>query len=823
MPIPQPDLEVNHAAPPRRLTAALVGNPNTGKTTLFNALSGLRQRTGNYPGVTVETKRGLATCAGQPVDIIDLPGTYSLAARSPDEMVAVDVILGRQAGETRPDVVVSIVDASNLDRNLYLTTQVLELGVPVIIALNMVDVATGQGLHVDAEQLSKLLELPVVPIQANQGKGLDRLREVIAASVNSEAANQGEGSPFVATGGPPVDGPSTGGPPVATSCVGEGAVPTRPVFPEAFEAEVAALQRTLGDVPTFLARRLLLDVGGFTEQRLVAQGGPDVARQVQEARARLATVGCAVPGVEARTRYSWIRQVSALCVRRPAVRVVNWTDRLDRVLTHRVWGTLIFLAVMFVVFQSIFTAAQPLMDLISNGKDWVAGALRDRLPAGMFTSLLLDGVLAGVGSVLVFIPQIAILFGFLAVLEDCGYMARAAFLMDRLMARCGLSGKSFIPMLSSVACAVPGILATRVIENRRDRLATILVAPLMSCSARLPVYILLIGAFLTDGYPWWLPGLVMFSLYLLGLVLAPIVALLLKRTLLRGATPLFVMEMPLYKRPSLWTVLLRMSDATGAFLKRAGTLILASMVLVWALLYFPRGDLPTALRAEAETVRQEANADGVKDEDKEAQTEEAKRLEADAVQVEHDGLNFDTYLEAQRRQLEGLDEEARKARKARLNSLYGAWTRQSLLGQMGKAVEPAVRPLGWDWRVGMAAIASFPAREVVVGTLGIIYNEGKVDSDEITDSKEKVRANTRWQGWAGRRMGRSARPQGVHGGHSPVVDGLLCPVLPVCLDAGGDPPRDAFLALAGVHVRLHDWPGLHRGPDRLPGGESVFF
>src|SRR5262249_23550605 len=292
---------------------------------------------------------------------------------------------------------------------------------------------------------------------------------------------------------------------------------------------------------------------------------------------------------EARTRYAWIRQTLNGCIQRPAQRPVTWTDRLDRVLTHRVWGTLVFLAMMFIVFQAIFTWARPLMEMISSGKDALGSWLGAGLPAGPLKSLLIDGVVEAAGGVLVFLPQILILFAFIAVLEDCGYMARAAFLMDKLMARCGLSGKSFIPLLSSMACAVPGIMATRVIENRRDRLATILVAPLMSCSARLPVYILLIGAFLA-GYGAWLAGLGVFAMYALGLVVAPLVALLLKRTLLRGETPVFVMEMPSYKWPSWKTVLGRVGGAGSEFLRRAGTLILASMVVVWALLYFPAQD-----------------------------------------------------------------------------------------------------------------------------------------------------------------------------------------------------------------------------------------
>jgi ferrous iron transport protein B len=470
-----------------------------------------------------------------------------------------------------------------------------------------------------------------------------------------------------------------------------------------------------------------------------------VREQVQQARRRLTEAGCAVPGVEARTRYAWIRQATAGCVQRPAQRLLTWTDRIDRVLTHRVWGTLVFLGVMFLVFEAIFSWARPVMKLIDLGQSWLADTLGGVLPAGPLTSLLLDGILKGVGSVVVFLPQIMILFGFIAILEDCGYMARAAFLMDRLMARCGLSGKSFIPLLSSVACAVPGIMATRVIENRRDRLATILVAPLMTCSARLPVYILLIGAFLTFGFAWWVPGVVMFAMYGIGLVTAPLMALLLKRTLLRGETPVFVMEMPLYKWPSPGTVLGRMKDAGWAFLRRAGTLILASMVVVWALLYFPRTEPPQRytekLREEIAALRGQPGDEGTR--------QEVAAKEAELARVERDGLTYDLHYAALKKELDELqaraqsaDGEAKEellpqleAQKAKCGELRGEWTRQSCLGRMGHAIEPAVRPLGWDWRIGMAVLASFPAREVVVGTLGIIYNLGEVDTDEIRDAQ----------------------------------------------------------------------------------------
>jgi ferrous iron transport protein B len=671
-------------------TVALLGNPNTGKTTLFNALAGMRQRVGNYPGVTVETKKGRMTVHGQTIDLIDLPGTYSLAPRSPDEMVAVDLLLGEQPGEPRPDAILAIVDASNLERNLYLTSQALELGIPVVVALNMTDVAESQKLHVDAERLAKQLGVRVVPTQANRGKGLAELKEAISAAVFR---------------GSPENGAGTGHSILSTQNSLPGAAHNPLQFPENFECEAAQLRDHIGGhIAPFLVRRLLLDVGGYTEKRFTRMHD-DLSHDVQVARQRLAEAGCPVPAVEARARYGWIRQATAGCIQRPDARPVTWTDRLDKVLTHRIWGTLVFLVLMFCVFEAIFLIADPVKNVFDVAKGWLAIQLESVLPAGPFRDLLTDGVLKGVGSVVVFLPQIVILFGFIAILEDCGYMARAAFLMDKLMARCGLSGKSFIPMLSSVACAVPGIMATRVIENRRDRLATILVAPLMSCSARLPVYTLLIGAFLPvrseqnpDGYPWWTPGLVMFAMYGIGLTVAPLVALALKRTLLRGETPVFVMEMPLYKWPSLWTVIGRMKDSGMAFLRRAGTLILAAMILVWALLYFPRA-LPQPQSID----------------------------DAEVATYPEKLAALDDLIKERKEQGEEVDELEQQRKDA-----AGEWKRQSILGRFGQAIEPAVRPLGWDWKIGTAALASFPAREVVVATLGLIYNEGEEAAEDVS-------------------------------------------------------------------------------------------
>jgi ferrous iron transport protein B len=629
---------------------ALVGNPNAGKSTLFNALSGLNQHVGNYPGVTVEMKKGSFTHGGRRFELIDLPGTYSLAARSPDEMVAVDLLLGRRPEEKSPDVILSIVDASNLDRHLYLTTQLMDLGKPVVLAVNMIDVAEAQGVKLDLAKLEAETGLIVVPVQANRGIGLDRLREALQTAATS------------------------------------GRVPTPAPLPDALQTEAATVLAGLnGEVPPFLTRRLLLDVGGSTEQWFVSKYGEPLKSRVVEARARLAAAGCVVPAAEAKARYAYIRRVTAQAVTKPAVRVTQFTDRLDRVLTHKLWGTLAFLVILFALFVSIFWLAEPLMDGIESGFTAGGKKLEELMDPGPLRSLLVDGVIAGVGGILVFLPQILILFAFIAVLEDCGYMARAAFLMDRLMSRCGLSGKSFIPLLSSVACAVPGIMATRVIENRRDRLATILVAPLMSCSARLPVYTLMIGLFLpSEQYSAFAQAGVLFAMYLIGFVTAPLIALLLRRTILKGERSLFVMELPAYKRPSLRSVLRRVYDAGWAFVRRAGTVILATMVLVWAALYFPYTDAA--------------------------------------------GQNYETRIAA--------SEE--KDDKAEAKRIKAEWKRDSYLGRLGRAVEPAFTPLGWDWRISLSVLASFPAREVIVGTLGILY---EVDDDEEDALREAVRAD----------------------------------------------------------------------------------
>jgi ferrous iron transport protein B len=634
----------------RIISVALVGNPNTGKSTLFNALSGLSQHVGNYPGVTVEMKKGRFNVGEQAFQILDLPGTYSLAPRSLDEAVAVDLLLGRRPEDAPPDVILSIVDASNLDRHLYLTTQVMELGKPVVVAVNMVDVAMQQGQTVNIEELSKRLGLLVLGIQANTGEGLEELRQVLLQT---------------ATNG----------------------TPPKPVELPAQLDEEAQRILTLAkaELPLFLARRLILDVDGSTETWFIGKYGDAAKTWISDARSRLKENGHTIPAFEARARYGFIRAITNSVVTKPAVRFRTMSDKLDAVLTHKLWGTLIFFVMLFLVFSSVFFIADPTKKLLDQGSKALSGQIETTMSAGPLRSLLIDGVIAGVGGVITFLPQILVLFFFIAVMEDCGYMARAAFLMDRIMSRCGLSGKSFIPLLSSLACAVPGILATRVIENRWDRLATILVAPLMSCSARLPVYSLMIAVLLpADSYGPLLQATAMFGLYMIGFIAAPLVALVLRKTLLKGGTSRLLMEMPSYKRPQLRTVFRRMFDAGWAFLKRASTIIFATMVLIWAALYFPATDTS--------------------------------------------GANYETSIA----QLEEADSkpEARK--------LKAEWKKQSYLGRVGVAMQPVFDPVGWDWRIGMATLASFPAREVIVGTLSMLY---EVDEEEDGGLEQSIQTN----------------------------------------------------------------------------------
>ncbi len=565
---------------------ALVGSPNSGKSSLFNRLTGLRQKVANYPGVTVEKTVGDCILpSGKRVEVLDLPGTYSMAPRSPDEQIVRDVLEGRHESTDGADLVVAVVDATNLERQLYLALQILSTGRPAILVLNLIDAAEAEGIAIDVPALTRRLGVPVLAVSAKTGRGMDRLREAIDAPRGNGHGN----------------GSGNGG---------------------------AALPRAT----------LLADAGD------PARGYKDVEAIVREV-------------VRRRPKPDPIR------------------IRIDHVLTHRILGPAIFLLLMATVFQSIYAWATPAMDLIDTGFTALAGGIRSAIPAGPLQSLLADGVIAGAGTVASFLPQLVILFFFLALLEDSGYMARAAFIMDRVMGAVGLPGRAFLPLLSSFACAIPGIMATRTIESRNDRLTTILIAPFMSCSARLPVYALLIGAFIPDKHLLGfigLRGLTLLALYLFGIAAALVVAWVLKRTVLRGRRPLYVMELPPYRIPTWRSVLLTIRNRCALFLQRAGTVIVAVSIVLWFLATYPSGHPETrALEAQARA----AAAAGT--------TVEAARFR---------------------------------------DAASGAALRHSFAGMLGQVIEPAIRPLGFDWKIGIGLISSFAAREVMVSTMATIYN-----------------------------------------------------------------------------------------------------
>jgi ferrous iron transport protein B len=558
---------------------ALAGNPNAGKTTLFNALTGLKQKVANYPGVTVERKEGIWRVDGSQTDyrLLDLPGLYSLDASSIDEKIALDVLTGQIKGLKKPSAIIAVVDSTNLERNLYLVTQLIEHGFPIVVALTMIDEAEKEGLKIDSQKLSHCLRVPVVKVNAAKGLGLKELAEAVKEVLQKE-----------------------------------------PEIPEKLKEKISSSEN------------------GHSKN------------------------------AEIFARYSFITDVVQQTVTYPNQKRQRLSDKIDKVLTHKFFGLIILALLLLIVFQAIFSWATLPMELLENVFGSLGELVRSQLPEGIIADLLADGVIAGVGAVLVFLPQILLLFLFISILEDTGYMARAAFLMDKIMSKVGLHGKAFLPLISSFACAIPGIMATRTIENPRDRLATILIAPFMSCSARLPVYTLMIAAFFSDQIVLGfisVGAVLMLAMYLLGITVAIIVAFVLKKTLLKAPPPPFVMELPPYRLPKLRNVVQNMLLRAWLFVKRAGTIILLISMILWALAYFPRVD-----------------NDAI-DENQKA-----------SIQLEN-----------------------------------------SYAGQIGKLIEPAIEPLGFDWKIGIALVSSFAAREVFVSTLSIIYNVGKeADAENAT-------------------------------------------------------------------------------------------
>ncbi|HEY0100405.1 MAG TPA: ferrous iron transport protein B [Pyrinomonadaceae bacterium] len=667
----------------RPLTIALAGNPNAGKTSLFNVLTGLRQKVANYPGVTVERKEGLWQLSPDlpTAQLIDLPGLYSLDANSIDEQIARDVITGRLTSVPLPDCIIVVVDATNLERNLYLATQLLETERPLVVALTMIDLAARRKLEIDTARLSGALGVPVVPVVATQRQGLDDL----AAAVVEAAKSQ---------------------PPAARWQLSTEAERELSALAAAFDGNGAHA----GVDEENSARRYSALVELYAEE--LPEGATEERQAaITSARERLAAGNPRWWQEPLLARYEWIERVARSTVRDHKPGRTSRTDRIDRFVTHRFFGPLILLFVMLVVFQTIFSWAQLPMDLIDGSFGKLGELVRASMPPGLLTDLLVDGVIAGVGGVLVFLPQILLLFFFVSLLEDSGYMARAAFLMDRLMRGVGLHGKAFMPLLSSFACAIPGIMATRTIENPKDRLATILIAPFMSCSARLPVYTLMIAAFFTGQRKIFgvlsVGVLIIMAMYLLGIAVAVVVAWILKHTILKSPPPPLVLELPPYRTPSFFNVLQTIYARSLMFVRRAGTVILAISILLWALVTFPRmedgGNVPNADATTAATTAASPNR-APDERATTAQREETVQPAAGASNV-----------------AEAVDGDE------------GEQIRQSYAGRLGHFIEPAIAPLGFDWKMGIGLIASFAARETLVSTLSIVYNVG-ADATEESDT-----------------------------------------------------------------------------------------
>ncbi|WP_342646792.1 ferrous iron transport protein B [Mucilaginibacter sp. CSA2-8R] len=628
------------------IRVALVGNPNTGKSTLFNLLTGLNQKVGNFPGVTVDKKTGYCNLPdGRRAEIIDLPGTYSLYPKSRDESIVFSV-LADKGNQQAPDLVVVILDASNLKRNLLLYTQVADLKIPVIVALNMMDVAKKDGISIKVGSLAAKLGVPVVPISARRNEGIDELKKNISYA-NKFALQQDS-----------IDVKAIA--PQLVDAIGEELQIDNPYF----ALQLAHQHEHL----TFLSEH---------ESQRIEQLEQTYSFHSQKAQA-----------TETIARYNYINDLLYDTVKvKEAAHEENTSNRIDRILTHRVFGFLIFFGILIFIFQAIFAWSAYPMDLIEKLFVWMQTGVHQILPAGPLTDLLADGVIAGLSGVLVFIPQIAILFAFIAILEDTGYMARVTFMMDKIMRKVGLNGKSVVPLIGGFACAVPSIMSTRTIENWKDRMITIMVTPLISCSARLPVYTLLIALVVPSRNVWWIfniQGLALTGMYLLSMVSAVVVAWVMKHILKARERGYFIMELPVYRMPRWNNVLLTMFDRAKTFVLEAGKVIIAVSVILWVLSSYGPGD-------------------------------SFKQIEKKYQQPQYGQKMKPTEIE-------------HAVASEKLESSYA--------GHLGHVIEPAIKPLGFDWKIGIALITSFAAREVFVGTMATIYSVD--NADEIQSVKVKM-------------------------------------------------------------------------------------
>jgi len=617
---------------------AIVGNPNSGKTTLFNLLTGLKQKVANYPGVTVEKKIGECYSQhGKKLRLIDLPGAYSLNARSPDEAVLRDVLLGRRPETPRPDRVVCVVDSANIERNLYLVSQVLELGLPTILVLNMADVAEQREWRIDAAKLSELLGIPVVKTQAVTGQGLIELK--LALSRDDVPATKWQSA----------------------------------VIPAGVRAALEQSRGPLCETGAIHAKASLLEPLYLLSGHDPTHSGLADAQmnRIHELRK---SIDATFPGWEddlVAERYRSIEKLCADVLKRPDQEKVTITDKLDRIFLHPVLGFANLLLVLGILFYLIFRVAEGPMGWIESSFSDLGKWVETLMGPGDLRDLIVNGVVPGVSGVVIFLPQILILFFFIGILEDTGYMSRLAFIMDWLMSKVGLNGKSFLPFLSSYACAVPGVMAARTIDNPKDRLVTILIAPLASCSARLPVYSLLIAVlFPTKEVGAWTQSLIMLSLYALGTGGAFVFAWIFSKTVMKGEASPMILEMPPYKRPALKSILLLVWQRAKAFLVRAGTIILGISILIWAASTYPKTDT----------------------EDKSLQLA------------------------------------------------------NSFAGRAGHFIEPAIQPLGYDWKIGIGLIGSFAAREVFNSTMSVVYAVESEDDENLDPLREKLAAERRADG-----------------------------------------------------------------------------